>query len=118
MPDQPIWQLSAGELSRAYRRRDLSPLEVTEALADRIAARNDDVGAFTTLTLERALADAAGLTEELAKGTRRGPLHGIPVGIKELFDVEDAVTTYGSPMLADRIAAADAARRTRDRRCQ
>ncbi len=62
-----------------------------------------------SLDAERALADAAALTEELAHGTWRGPLHGVAVGIKDLFDVVGLPTRAGSNVLADAPpAAADA----------
>lgn len=83
MSDSICW-LGVRELQRAYDRGDLSPREVLTALAARIGDIDPLIGAFTTLTLDRAEAEAKVCTEELARGFRRGPLHGIPVAIKEV----------------------------------
>ena len=107
MNDSICW-MGVKELQAAYSSGDLSPREVCTALFARIEQLNSSLGAFTTLTFDRALRDADACTEELSRGVRRGPLHGIPVAIKELFDVEGARTTYGSPLLADRVAEHDA----------
>jgi aspartyl-tRNA(Asn)/glutamyl-tRNA(Gln) amidotransferase subunit A len=103
-----IWRSGAVELRRRYARHELSPHEVVEALARRIEQVDPQVHAFTTLTLERALDESARQTDELARGEERGPLHGVPVGIKELFDVGGAVTSYGSLVFSDRRADLDA----------
>ena len=66
------------------------------------------IGAFACVLEEQARARAAKLTEELAQGHHRGPLHGVPVAVKELFDMRGAPGDYGSEVLAGRIAAADA----------
>jgi aspartyl-tRNA(Asn)/glutamyl-tRNA(Gln) amidotransferase subunit A len=119
MPGTQVWQLSTGELRASYERRELSPREAVAALIEHIERHDASIGAFTTPTFERALADAADLTDELAAGESRGALHGVPVGIKELFDVGGAETTYGSPMLAGRIPQhdAEAVRRLRAAGC-
>ena len=119
MAGTDVWQLSAGELRSNYDAGVLSPVEVVEAIASRIERLDSRIGAFTSLTLERAVADARVLAVELAAGASRGPLHGIPVGIKELFDVGGAETTYGSPLLVGRIPHqdAEAVRRLRDAGC-
>jgi aspartyl-tRNA(Asn)/glutamyl-tRNA(Gln) amidotransferase subunit A len=103
-----IWRFSACELRRLYALRELSPREVVQALGDRIEQLNPPVRAFSTLTLDQALEEAGRQGNELARGEVRGPLHGIPVAIKELFDVGGAVTTYGSEVFSGRRPAADA----------
>lgn len=103
-----LWRLGASDLLEAYERGELSPREVVRAAVERIESVDPLVGAFTTLTLERATEEADACTEELAGGTRRGPLHGVPVAIKELFDVEGARTSYGSTIFRDRVAKEDA----------
>lgn len=103
-----LWRLGASDLLEAYERGELSPREVVRASVERIESVDPLVGAFTTLTLERATEEADACTEELAGGTRRGPLHGVPVAIKELFDVEGARTSYGSTIFRDRVAEEDA----------
>ncbi|HYM51249.1 MAG TPA: amidase, partial [Candidatus Limnocylindrales bacterium] len=103
-----LWRQGASSLSRAYQAGETNPREALAAAAERIARLDGRLGAFTTMTLERAESEATVMTEELAQGRRRGPLHGIPIGIKELFDVEGAITTYGSPILEGRVPAKDA----------
>src|SRR5215472_2888576 len=87
MDDSICW-LSAKELLKAYDRGNLSPLEVCAALSARVEQLDSAIRAFTAVSLSQALRDAKACTEELAHGFRRGPLHGVPVAIKELFDVE------------------------------
>src|SRR5919198_874571 len=83
----------------ALRSRELSPVEhVTEAL-ERLGS--DAHNAVITLDAERALADAEALTGELARGEWRGPLHGVAIGVKDLFDVAGLPTKAGSAVLAD-----------------
>jgi aspartyl-tRNA(Asn)/glutamyl-tRNA(Gln) amidotransferase subunit A len=106
--DDPICWMNVKELIERYNSGELSPREVCQALCTRIRQCDSAIGAFTTLTFEEALRDAHGYTEELARGVRRGPLHGVPVAVKELFDVEGARTTFGSVLFRDRVAKADA----------
>ena len=77
-------------------RREISPVELTRACLDRIAAGNDELRAFITVTADRALADAARAEGNIAAGQYRGPLHGIPVSVKDLVDVAGTPTTSGS----------------------
>ena len=107
MDDSLCW-MSAKELLAAYEGGDLSPREVCAALSARIEQLDSSIGAFTVLNLDQARREAEACTEELARGFRRGPLHGIPVAIKELFDVEGARTTFGSMLFRDRVAEGDA----------
>lgn len=103
-----LWELGAAGLLSAYRAHTASPRDVVAELAERISAIDVTLGAFTALTLERASEEARALTEDLARDRWRGPLHGVPVAIKELFDVEDANTTFGSMVFKDRVASRDA----------
>ena len=93
MATQPT---SLCEAAALVERREISPVELTRACLDRIAARNDDLHAFITVTGERALADAARAEKAIAGGQYRGPLHGIPVSIKDLLDLAGTPTTSGS----------------------
>ena len=100
--------LTATEISAAYAARHLSPVELVRALLDRIAALDPRVHAFIKVDAEAAL-DAAGLAErEIAAGRTRGPLHGVPVGIKDIIDVAGLPTTCHSKLLLDHVATADA----------
>lgn len=102
MSDLP--DLSAAELVAGYRARDFTPEEAIDALAARIEAHDDRLGAFVTLRLDEARAEAA----TLEPGDRR-PLAGIPFAAKDLYDSAGLRTTYGSAMFADHVPARDAA---------
>jgi aspartyl-tRNA(Asn)/glutamyl-tRNA(Gln) amidotransferase subunit A len=87
---------SLREAAALVERREISPVELTRACLERIAARNDELRAFITVTGERAMADAARAEKAITAGQYRGPLHGIPVSIKDLVDVAGTPTTSGS----------------------
>ena len=103
-----LWQLGARSLAQLYAARRASPVEALDALLDRIRAVDGRVGAFACVLDEAAHAAARQRTQELARGVCRGPMHGVPVAVKELFDVEGAPADYGSDVLSGRVAAADA----------
>lgn len=88
--------LSAMELAAAYRSRRLSPLEVTTAILSRIEQINPAVNAFVTLTADLALEAAAASERAFATGTIRGPLEGVPLGIKDLSLTKGVRTTMAS----------------------
>ncbi|MCW2945541.1 MAG: amidase [Actinoallomurus sp.] len=106
MPDE-ICFLSARELARRIRERELSAREVTEAHLTRIEEVNPQVNAVVTLTAERAMREAAAADELLAAGARPQPLHGLPVAHKDTHDTAGVRTTSGSPLLADNVPARD-----------
>lgn len=93
--------LPAYVLARAVRRRELSAVEVVRASLDRIAALNAQLVAFVALRAEAALAEAAELDRRIAAGEDPGPLAGLPVGVKDLEDVADLPTTFGSVPFKD-----------------
>ena len=95
------------ELGARYRKRDLSPVEVTQALLARIEKLDPILHAFVTLTADRALADARAAEEALGKGDSR-PLLGIPVAHKDIYLTKGIRTTGGSALLADWIPDEDA----------
>jgi aspartyl-tRNA(Asn)/glutamyl-tRNA(Gln) amidotransferase subunit A len=103
-----LFQLSAGQLLAAFRTGETSPVDVVEALADRIAAIDGSLGAFTTLCTERALDEARAAEREYVLGRPSGRLTGVPFAVKDLFDSEGVRTMYGSPMFANNVPAADA----------
>jgi aspartyl-tRNA(Asn)/glutamyl-tRNA(Gln) amidotransferase subunit A len=88
------------ELGARYRKRELSPVEVTRALLARIEKLDPILHAFVTLTPDRALADARAAEELLRRGDDR-PLLGIPVGHKDIYLTRGIRTTGGSALLAD-----------------
>ena len=100
-------RLSARQLLAGYRAREVSPVEVVDALAARIEELNPLLGAFTTLCLERAREEARAAEEAYRRG-EAGALAGVPFAVKDLFDSAGIRTTYGSPMFAEHVPAADA----------
>jgi aspartyl-tRNA(Asn)/glutamyl-tRNA(Gln) amidotransferase subunit A len=99
--------LSAAEASRAYAARRLSPVELLSALLARIDRLDPRLHAFTRLDAEAAMDAARAAEAEIAKGRVRGPLHGVPVGVKDIIDVAGLPTTCHSKILLDNIATAD-----------
>ena len=98
------------ELSRLYRARKVSPLEVMQAVLERIDRVNPLVNAIVTLTRETALAEARRATAALTRRSATlGPLHGIPVGIKDVTPTKGLRTTFGSKLFEDHVPAEDAA---------
>jgi aspartyl-tRNA(Asn)/glutamyl-tRNA(Gln) amidotransferase subunit A len=85
----------------------LSPLAITRQCLDRIAALEPGLHAFITVTVDRALAAAEQAEKEIRGGRRRGPLHGVPYALKDLFDVAGIRTTAHSRLLLDNMASAD-----------
>ena len=88
--------LTARQLANAYRAGETDPRTVTEALLGRIAALDPQLNAFAIVLADEALNEAERLGRELAAGEDRGPLHGVPVAIKDLAAVAGAPTGFGS----------------------
>ncbi|HEU4729121.1 MAG TPA: amidase [Kofleriaceae bacterium] len=101
-------ELTISELGAAYRARRLSPVDATQACLERIARLDPELHAFITVTAERALEQARVATAQLERGEDRGPLHGVPVALKDLIDTAGVLTTGGSAVFADRVPADDA----------
>jgi amidase/aspartyl-tRNA(Asn)/glutamyl-tRNA(Gln) amidotransferase subunit A len=95
--------LPAAELAARIRRRDLSPVEVCEAYLHRIEARNPVVNAYTLVLWDQAMEAARRAEEAVMSGKHLGPLHGVPVGIKDLDDVAGVPTSMGSRAVLDRV---------------
>src|SRR5262245_62551058 len=100
--------LTATELAAAYAAQRLSPVELVQALLDRIGAVDARLHAFISVDAEGALDAARQAEREIAGGRARGPLHGVPVGIKDIIDVAGQPTTCHSTLLLDHVAAQDA----------
>ncbi len=105
-PD-PI-EASARALQAAYRSRQLSPVEVVEALLCRIDRLDARLHSYVTVTAELALTQARQAEAEFARGEYRGPMHGIPWGAKDLCRTRGIPTTGGSPVLTEPSPAEDA----------
>ena len=100
--------LTIAELGRLYDQRELSPVEVTRGLLDRIAAHDGKLHSFIRVTPELALAEAQAAERELMAGRRRGPLHGIPYALKDIVETAGIPTTGHSKLRQDHIPQADA----------
>jgi amidase len=103
-----ICRLGALEQAGAIRRGELSSREVIEAHLARIDEVNPRLGALRVVLADAALADADEADRRLARGEKVGPLHGVPVSIKENVDVGGTATTWGVAAMADSVAATDA----------
>jgi len=96
------------QASEQLRRGKVSPVELTRACLSRIEKLNPKINAYITVMAEQSLAQARDLEAELRAGKSRGPLHGIPIALKDLFDTAGVRTTCASAVFADRIPAEDA----------
>jgi amidase len=103
----PICQLSATELARRIRAKDLSAREVLSAHLDRIARVNPGVNAIVTLVADQAIESARAADEALARGEPLGPLHGLPIAHKDLQITKGIRTTFGSPIYKDFVPSED-----------
>jgi len=103
-----LTELSLREASIAIRRRELSPVELARAYLSRIERLNGRVNAYGTVTAALALEQAARLEAEIDRGLWRGPLHGIPIGLKDNVDTACILTTAASEVCADRVPNEDA----------
>jgi aspartyl-tRNA(Asn)/glutamyl-tRNA(Gln) amidotransferase subunit A len=103
-----LYHLDIEALSDLLALKQVSPVELTRALLDRIAALDGRINAYVTVTHQAALADARRCEQEILAGNVRGPLHGIPIALKDLYDTAGVRTTAGARILADRVPDADA----------
>ncbi len=108
MADEDLCFLTAIELERRLRTKELSAREVMAAHLAQVERVNPMVNAIVTLTPEQAMADAASADERLARGEDVGPFHGLPVAHKDLFETRGIRTTFGSPIYADHVPDFDA----------
>lgn len=102
------WALTIAEAAAALRAGSLSATVLTESVLARIEETEPALNAYQLVTAGLAREQAARADEELAAGRDRGPLHGIPFALKDLFDTAGIATTAGSGFLRDRVPAEDA----------
>jgi len=100
--------LTLVEAAEQIRTRKISPVELTQQCLDRIERLNPTLTAFITITADQALDAARRAEAEIAAGNYRGPLHGIPIGLKDLFDTAGIPTTAASNQYRQRIPTEDA----------
>src|SRR5829696_8891020 len=108
MPASEICFVTATELARRIRAKELSATEVMETHLAQIEQVNGEVNTIVTLTAERAMARARAADKALARGEEVGPLHGLPVAHKDLFPTKDVRTTFGSLVYKDFVPDHDA----------
>jgi len=91
------------EVSNAIKARKISAVELTKAMLDRIAKLDPQLRAFATLTQDLALAQAYRVDKELSQGEDRGPLHGVPIAVKDICYTAGVITAAGTTVLADHV---------------
>ena len=101
MADQELVALPVTELSAMLRAKEVSPVELTEAYLTRIERLDGDLRAYVTVDSEGALQAAKRAEEELAKGSAKGLLAGVPVAVKDQMDAEGLPTTMGTSFITD-----------------
>src|ERR1700719_1003884 len=102
-----LCDIGAVELRRRIGTKEISPVELLESCLRRIAAVNPVLNAVTATCIERARSEAKAAETAARKGEALGPLHGLPIGIKDLNETEGLRTTWGSPLYADHVPAKD-----------
>jgi aspartyl-tRNA(Asn)/glutamyl-tRNA(Gln) amidotransferase subunit A len=105
---EPLTSLSLAEASELVRGGKLSPTELTRACLARIEALDSKLNSFITVTADAALTAARQAEAEIRRGDWRGPLHGIPIALKDLVDTQGVLTTAGSRVFAERVPGEDA----------
>ena len=100
--------LTATQLSALIKSREVSPVEATKAYLDRIETVDSRLNSYITVCQELALAEAQAAEQEIGSGNYRGPMHGIPVAVKDQFYTKGVLTTGGSNILKDYVPDEDA----------
>ncbi|MGA9350629.1 MAG: amidase [Anaerolineae bacterium] len=108
MPNTEVCTLTLEKLSSLLRDGQVSPVEVAQAYFERIDALDEMLNAYITVTRDQALAAAHRCEEEILRGDYRGPLHGVPVALKDLYDTAGVRTTAASKIYAHRVPDEDA----------
>jgi aspartyl-tRNA(Asn)/glutamyl-tRNA(Gln) amidotransferase subunit A len=99
--------LTIGEASRLIRGRRLSPVELTRAVLERVEKVDGTLQTYITLLRDSAMAEAKAAEAEIRRGSYRGPLHGIPIALKDNYDTKGVRTTAGAPLLRQNVPAED-----------
>ncbi len=102
-----LCDLEAVELRRLIGAGEISPVDLLESCIARIEAENPAVNAITATAYDRARTEARAAEAAVKRGDALGPLHGLPIGVKDLSETEGLLTTHGSPLFARHVPAAD-----------
>jgi aspartyl-tRNA(Asn)/glutamyl-tRNA(Gln) amidotransferase subunit A len=108
MEASELCYLSLRSLATLIQRQEVSPVEATQAVVDRVEKFDRQLNSFITLWPEQALAQAHAVEQEIHDGRYRGPLHGVPIAVKDLYYTKGLRTTAGSKVLSDFVPAYDA----------
>src|SRR5205809_889276 len=103
-----VCQLSLSEAAESVRDKRISPVELAQECLSIIERINRELNAFITITAESALAEARQAESEIQRGEWKGPLHGIPIALKDIVDTAGVRTTAASGLFKDRIPCFDA----------
>ncbi len=104
----PLHYLTIAEAGELMRGGELSPVELTRAFLERIDALDGELQCYITVLHDEAMAEARQAEAELLRGEYRGPMHGIPIALKDLYDTAGVATTASSRVMAGRVPAEDA----------
>ncbi|RXT53945.1 amidase [Bradyrhizobium betae] len=107
MTDRDLLFMPATAAARLIRKRALSPIEYVDAVLASIEKTQPTVNAYATITADAARAEARAAEQAVMSGKELGPLHGIPINIKDLFSTKGVRTAHGSAILADNIPSQD-----------
>src|SRR5450759_4886613 len=105
---EDVFFLSVAEVSRKLKAREISPVALATGTLDRLEGPGPKFGAVVTITRDRALAEAKAAERELAAGKWRGPLHGVPYGVKDLLATKGIPTTWGAEPYRNQVFDEDA----------
>ena len=108
MDKKEIPFLTASQLSKLIETKEVSPIEATEAYLDRIQEVDGKLNSYVTVTGEQALEAARRAEQEISIGVNRGPLHGVPMAVKDQFNTAGVLTTGGSSILKENVPEEDA----------
>ena len=108
MPDNELLKLTISEIAPMIQAREVSPVDLTEAALAEAERRQPALNSFITIMREQAMEQAEQAEDELSRGQYRGPLHGIPIGIKDNIATGGIRTTLGTKVLTDHVPEEDA----------
>ena len=105
---QDLCYLTIREAGRLMRNGEVSPVELTRAYLDRIDSIDSRLHCYITVCRDQAMVEARSAEAEMLKGDYKGPLHGIPIALKDLYDTAGILTTAGSRIYNERVPTEDA----------
>ena len=108
MTQTDLCYLTMREAGHLLKRRKLSPVELTRAFLNRVEQLDGTLQSYITVLADRAMSEARTAEAEILRGEYRGPLHGIPIALKDLYDTQGVRTTASSRVMANRIPTEDA----------